>query len=483
MNRRSKNSLFNIADSIFLPAVSILAVPFFIFKLGAGDFGLWMLVNTLIASVSALNIGGANVVIKYVSQYNGDGEKQKIKEVFATMFLFQLVVGVLILCVCLLLSRLLVDQNLMEISNQQKVIFQQCIGICSWIFVIRLLESIINGYFKGVERFDVASILSIMTKSMLLAAQVLMLALGGDLVDVFRLTLLVLACIFAFQVFLVKKIEKNVSFVIGASWACLKRTLNFSAWNWLLSVSAVVVSQLDRWVVGLLAGVENLGYYSIVYMVVTQMHLVFSSGLAWIYPMTSRLNRSPQIVDLFYKAFSFCVLASSAVALFLIMFPYPFRIWLGTNSYNEIASALSWAMLILPVYATTAVPFYLVNGLGMIKYNFFATCISGIVKVLLMPVAYKAGGLSGVVQCLGLGSLLAFLFYLWVVRKCLKLHSLKYGLLLIPVICFVSLGVFTISGYLVQGYFYALLVLALVSVYYYYYPGAFRLDVFRERDL
>ncbi|MGL6323827.1 hypothetical protein ACSZML_12380 [Aeromonas rivipollensis] len=83
-----KNSLFSVGDTLLLPFIMIVATPLFIDKLGVEQYGVWMFINSLVIALSFINIGGADTVIKYVSQYNKTGDVVKIRQVFLLYFLY-----------------------------------------------------------------------------------------------------------------------------------------------------------------------------------------------------------------------------------------------------------------------------------------------------------------------------------------------------------------------------------------------------------
>ena len=64
-----KNSAWNMADIMLLPFLMLLFTPFFINKIGADQYGIWMFVNSIIASIGVVNMGLGDATIKFVSKY------------------------------------------------------------------------------------------------------------------------------------------------------------------------------------------------------------------------------------------------------------------------------------------------------------------------------------------------------------------------------------------------------------------------------
>ncbi|MCJ7691252.1 MAG: oligosaccharide flippase family protein [Clostridiaceae bacterium] len=79
--------------------ISLFYTPFMLTKLGKADYGLFSLVNSIVAYIYLLDMGFGNAVIRYNSKYmiekNEDGRK-KINGMFLTLYLILSAISVLI---------------------------------------------------------------------------------------------------------------------------------------------------------------------------------------------------------------------------------------------------------------------------------------------------------------------------------------------------------------------------------------------------
>ena len=91
-----KNSYYSVIDALTIPVLMLLATPIFIDHLGIESYGIWMLVNSIVASLSIVNIGGIDTIIKYVSFYRGKNNKAGIGEVFSSIFILQVLLLILL---------------------------------------------------------------------------------------------------------------------------------------------------------------------------------------------------------------------------------------------------------------------------------------------------------------------------------------------------------------------------------------------------
>ena len=56
-NQTVKNSYFSMLDVMLMPVLMLAATPIFLSELGATQYGVWMLVNSIVASIGIADIG------------------------------------------------------------------------------------------------------------------------------------------------------------------------------------------------------------------------------------------------------------------------------------------------------------------------------------------------------------------------------------------------------------------------------------------
>ena len=82
----ARNSLWSVVEVVVYPASLLLATPFFLDQLGESEYGIWILANSIIASIGVLNIGLGDATIKFVSKYRAQNQPAKIKLVVQTNY-------------------------------------------------------------------------------------------------------------------------------------------------------------------------------------------------------------------------------------------------------------------------------------------------------------------------------------------------------------------------------------------------------------
>lgn len=477
-NQNIKNSISNVIDAIFLPLAALLVTPLFIHKLGIGEYGLWMFINTLIASVSILNIGGANVVIKYISAYRKEKNSEKIKQIFSTIFSLQIFIGLVILALAISVAKIIATIDLFDTNIEDKELFGNLILLSCGILIIKMSEQVITGFLKGYERYDISTMFSIFSKLILLLTQVCTVILGGDLRAILLNSLIILFVNLGIQMLGLKHFQHGLCYFKNFKISILVEILSFSWWIWLLSSTMIIVSQLDRWVISFLGGLEVLGYYSIAYMILNNIHMILSSSVAWVFPKVSKQGIDRITSKLFFKGHSFIVIASTLVSVTLIAFQDIFLIWLGSSTYNESISIIQTMLVITPIYSLSILSFYYINGVGYVKYNFYNSLVTGILRGLLMFSLFRYFGAVGIIYAIGLSSLIMSVHYVWIIKHKISIPKINLTFFLLPVLLYSSIMIAFINN---VKYSLTALILIIPLTFYIVYKKELNLEFFKER--
>ena len=464
-NQTIKNAYFSVIDAVFLPFAMLAATPLFLKQLGAEQYGIWMLINSIIASMAILNIGGADVVTKYVSAYRKDENTQNIKQVFSTVFILQIILAAIISFLIIWLAPIFVTSGIFKVELKYQPLFAQSLIFGGFLFVIKMIEQVMIGFLRGQERYDLSSLMSIFSKSILIITQILVVINDGNLSALFLYSFIVLSLILGIEIIGLKLLYLEAQFLTSFSINTLTELLNFSGWAWLLSLALLFTSQIDRWLIGALVGMEVLAYYAIALLVFNQIHAIIASSLSWIFPKVSKMGVNKETTQLLYYAQSYAILLSSLVSLFLLYFNEIFLFWLGEESYQLIANYLKYFLVLQPIYSLPIVYYYFINGAGLIKYNFFIVTFHFLLKLFLILLLFNRLEMLGIMIGIGISMIISTGYLLWIAKTKIGLIELPIFKLMIPVILYAIIGFYMIT-YGLNGIVFSVVIVLLSIAYY-----------------
>jgi O-antigen/teichoic acid export membrane protein len=99
-----KNSFWSFLSAGSYPVLVLIATPLFLTKLGDKQYGVWVLVNTILQLMSSVNFGLGDSSIKFISESQAKEENQHTNQIVSLMLTLSLLVASLFLaslpCIC-----------------------------------------------------------------------------------------------------------------------------------------------------------------------------------------------------------------------------------------------------------------------------------------------------------------------------------------------------------------------------------------------
>ncbi|NUQ81081.1 MAG: oligosaccharide flippase family protein [Bacteroidetes bacterium] len=391
-------AFWTVSDALIYPILLLIATPFFISHLGVEDFGYWMLINSVIAGLGVLNFGMSESVIKFVSEFSREDQRDTQIHLVNSITALQNRLSIVILGV-FILSGIVVLPFVLTGTGEAPV--WVTLGVMTLIiFLLRLYEQLFVAIYKGIERYEMASKWTIASKLSQLIVQMVALTFHADLVWIFSFAL---GAAGFFVIAEWKKLKKDYPRFHLMSWSVdqesMKKVLGFSLWSWGQSISGIIASQADRYIVAAVGGIQTFTFYSIGQMVASQFHSLFSSAVTWIFPKISRKSANQEGMELAYRKLQAWVVGAGLAGLLIFYWlsEWLIALWLPADVY---ANSLVYVHLFI-VYAgfsiTSIIPFYFMNGAGLVKLNTLSG-LSGIaLSAVTMPIGYWIAGPSGFV--------------------------------------------------------------------------------------
>jgi O-antigen/teichoic acid export membrane protein len=148
------NVLSNWAPLMATAILAFVVTPFLIKHLGRDTFGVWMLCLSVVGYYGLLELGVGSGVVRYVSYYNGLGDRKNVNEVMSTAMVLYLFVGLIIFLVSLFAARPIA--NFFK-SDEQLVWLIRILGFAS---VIACPTNVLDACVRAHERWIPANMFS-----------------------------------------------------------------------------------------------------------------------------------------------------------------------------------------------------------------------------------------------------------------------------------------------------------------------------------
>lgn len=361
------------------PLLLFIATPWFLHQLGAEQYGYWMLLAAATGFGGALNTGTGAATIKAVSEGIGRSSSKQVEDATRASLSIALVGGGAFAAVVLLLFWFAGSALLSKMSNLPLL---RLTGVAAALLIwTEQQDNVFSSAIKGAEHFGYAARIEMASKTAQIIAAALVLLLWRRLWAVYCALLLIAGIRLFAKIVIAKRLLGFAS--LRPSMAGTGDLLHFAKWGWLQGVGGTLFGVVDRMLVGSLLGATSLAFYSIATQLSMQIHAIAAAGISVIFPKISRQIESGEGVSLWRitkitMAGNF--LLSSLLAAILIVFgPMLLRYWVGPKAAAPTALILPGLVLAYWILALNVVPYYILLGLGRIRFvglTIFAAGIS-----------------------------------------------------------------------------------------------------------
>jgi O-antigen/teichoic acid export membrane protein len=434
-----KNSIWTLLEYSAYPLLMVIATPIFLSKLGAEQYGLWMLFNTIVQFAMVLNLGIGDATIRLVAESIGEKDAKKMRIVIQQnlrvgWIMFLALIG--IAAAIYLLISLISMREIPGINAQVPllILVPACISVG-----IKFVEIVCLSIWKGLQRFDISSKFNLAGRSAVVLMNILLVSLGYDLFLVLVATASMQAVVLLIQLYVVRHNIQGVSVYPFGSSKLRISYIKYNFWYWMQSAIGALGFSLDKAFVVALTDLKTFGFYAIASMIGTQIHNLLVSVGAFVFPDSARKKSEVNSLLESFRVHATMVegLGLGACLFLLTIGPFVLTLWLG-DAYADAALFIRLYLIYEAVLLLTIVPYQMINGSDSFRLNTAYEIIFRILQFAAMFVVYKVLGSAYLPLGLLIGAFIILpIQYGWLRKRILKVQFKEF----LPELFFVA-GIF-----------------------------------------
>ncbi|MFJ8524755.1 oligosaccharide flippase family protein [Bacillus cereus] len=389
--------------SIFLSnIISLVYTPFLLRSLGAAEYGLYMLIGSIVGYLTILDFGFGNALTRYVAKFRDENNKKDEANVVATFLLlfgFIALLSIIVGWIVYLNLDVIFSNSLTATEVEKaKTMFLIMIFNIAISFPIQAFTAIMNGY----EKFIILRIVRIITIVFVPLIMVPLLILGYK-----SLTIIVLNTVFnvlagAINIYYVL-VKLKVSIKLEKfNWSFIKEVSNYSFFIFL----AIIVDQLfwrtGQLIVGLFHGTTVVAIFAIA-MQICQYYMSFSTMipgmlLARTTQMVNNNASGKELTDFFIKIGRIQFIILGFILIGFILFGSNFiTIWAGEN-YEDAWLIIIIIMIPLTIHLFQNVGLPILQAKNMHAFRAIMYVIIAVINVCIsIPLVKVMGGIGAAI--------------------------------------------------------------------------------------
>lgn len=383
--RAFKNSIYATLDVVFAPFFLVIATPIFISQIGIEKYGLWILINSILASLSIFNFGINETIIKYISESKSKNDIVAQRKVFSSVIIFLLILALVILAVVYLLYSFNAFFEFIETKDIFKIML-----FAIPLFFIKQIEQAFFALHKSYEDFKYLAKQSFISKALLYISQIAAVFIFDEVKDVFMVSMAIAGIYLFYQFFELSKKYNHIYSTKEASFSTFKGVLGYGKWAWFSSTILIFSAHVDKWIVSAILGLKVFAYYSIGVSVLNQLKTIHTASISWVFPKISSNQLTEKASALLHiKLTVFVSTLGLLVSFILEKVDFVFILWLGETTFASSKLYLHTFLFLLPVWLISASSLYYLLGLGVVKKKFYADIVVLLLKIGVTYVALQ----------------------------------------------------------------------------------------------
>ncbi len=361
------NTAINFAGQGLLLVLNIVTAPYIVHHLGAELFGIVALVQATAGFAGLLNLGIGRALTKYIAELHWKGNIGPINSLFQTAWATCIMSG-LAAFVLFLGPKDTIARLFFRTTTENGAIVGFAIYIAALgLFSSMLLEAV-SSLPAATQRFDVCNTINVLIGTARCVGAVAVLACGWSVRGVLLVNLAAnVLGVVAFSI-VGRTLLPGLSLLPRFHLSAFKRLFHFSLPLLLSSISVLIVTRVDRFILAYFLPLAAVTFYTLPYSISEKLSLGITNVSNVVFPFTSELHSRgahEHVQELYIRSNKTLALLTLPITAILATVPGPIlRIWLGPEYAVQGAVTLSVLALASFLTALTAVPTVTSLGIG-----------------------------------------------------------------------------------------------------------------------
>lgn len=394
-NRDFNNVIYSLLSYCITPVVLFISTPLLLKYLGDEQYGLWILIQSVLNVLAVSNFGLGNALIKL-------GSECESEERFHALFRVTLTLSVLLALSASLLL-LLFGTYLFPLLVQTEGL-DTVLSVSYWlsgIIGIRIINGILSGAYMAKQRYDLNSKVNIVFNLASSIGFTLLAVMYGDLRVLVQWMFAFTVLLAAGNFIVTRRALPGLRYAPYFERDSFRKLFHYGIYSWGQMLISTLNAQMDKLIIGGFLGAKVLGYYTVCMQVVVKIHEIPAAAGGYLLPKFSSLSKGDdrrEIRRTYHQSLVIAIsfVGAAGVAAFVLARPI-LSLWISPEFAEAHYVLFQVLVLSVSLGALGVVPYYCLNGTGYVRLNtvisLLTTLATMAVFLLLIP-RYGAVGIG-----------------------------------------------------------------------------------------
>jgi len=351
MSQLKKGAALSYVTIILTNGIGLLLTPFMIRHLGDSEYGLYTLIGSLIGSISVLDFGLNNTIVRFVARYRAKQDRAGEDNFLGTIMMIYAVISTVIIVLGIglyfNLDTLFEKLTPAELSKA-KVMFL--------ILIFNLSITLPGGAFTAIcsayEHFVYPRALNIVKYCVRSIMVVALLAYGGDAISIVILDTIVNIIVIGMNAYYVLKIIKARFKLQTFEFPLVRAIFAYSVWIFVFAMVGQFQWRMGQLILGKTTGATAVAIYGVGILLGTY-YGAFSTAISGVFlpratKMTVHEAKPAELTDMMTRIGRFSLIVLLLILGGFLLYGQQFvSLWVG-DTYKD-----SWIIAIIIMFTYT----------------------------------------------------------------------------------------------------------------------------------
>jgi len=260
--RTTRNVLLAWAAFAFNVVISFFLSPFIVHRLGNAEYGVWVLLGSLVGYMGLLDLGVRSAVMRYVARHHARGEDEDAGRVASAGLMIFTAAGLVAVTGSVVIAVLL--EHLFKIPPETLLIARIVVIVGGLNVAVSLVTGVFGGTVTAMQRFDLDAVIGIAIGAVRTVTLVAALRAGGGLLALAFIQLCCTVLQGGVYFAVTRRLYPQLRYRLHKLRRDELRTIfSFSIYSSLINLSSVLTFSLNSVIIGANLPVAMITFYAI----------------------------------------------------------------------------------------------------------------------------------------------------------------------------------------------------------------------------
>ncbi len=402
INSRYRIILLNVISNYVGKLISFgawfLITPFMLSQLQKDLYGLWVLVGSLVAYGTLLDLGIAGAVTKYVAEYRAKNNSDETCCLVSTAFAVYCTLGMIVIVISVLLAFFF--PAIFSVPPENYTLASWLVFISGIGVGISIPCNTTYAILRGYQRFDLVNFIYVIKTLLSISLFIGVLLLDGGVIGITLVSVVVTLLMQIPAIVFIQRIAPD----LRIKWHHINRRLfrtvaKFSTSIFLINLGGQLEYNTDEVVIGVFLPVNAVTPYNLARRLSTLPQVLTDQFLSLLLPMASAMNaindkNGLRQLYLTSSRLTLAVFLPICTLLFILAGPI-LLVWVGDEYFKY--AYLVRILVIASLIDTSIWPAGLIlQGMARHRFLAFIALLTGVANLLLSILLVRELGLIGI---------------------------------------------------------------------------------------